>query len=70
MRLFAAGMKPVAIPHECSCDPHQAPAQAQGEQISRKSVHSPIRLGTLCIASHVESKVLGNFLLVAKEGLE
>ena len=26
MRLFAAEMEPVAIPHECSCDPHQAPA--------------------------------------------
>ena len=65
MRLFAAGMKPVAIPHECSCDPHQAPAQAQGEQI-----HSPIRLGTLCIASHVESNKLGTFLLAAKEGLQ
>jgi hypothetical protein len=36
VRLFAAGMKPVAIPHECSCYPHQAPAQAQGEQISRE----------------------------------
>ena len=29
----------------------------------------PIRLGMLCIASHVESNTLGNFLLVAKEGL-
>ena len=35
-----------------------------------KSVHSPIRLGMLCITSHVESKVLGNFILVAKEELE
>ena len=34
-----------------------------------KSVHSPIRLGTLCIASHVESNKLGTFLLAAKEGL-
>ena len=36
----------------------------------RKSFHSPIRLGMLCITSHVESKVLGNFILVAKEELE
>ena len=33
-------------------------------------VHQPIRLGTLGITSSMDSKVLGAFLLAAKEGLK
>ena len=34
VRLFAAGMEPVAAPQQCSCDPHRAPAQSFGRKIS------------------------------------
>ena len=32
MRLFAAGMELAASPHQCSCDPHHAPAQSVGRK--------------------------------------
>ena len=48
--------------------PYRGPAQAEGEQTQfAGAVHQPIRRGTLCMTSPVESKVIGAFLLAAKE---